>query len=317
MAAAAIACSTSGPPSAAPSPRATPTAQPTVAAPPTPAASPTPVAEAQRVEAPLPEPREEGGAAFAQGRLYVIGGFDPAGASSPSVFYFDGSWHPGPRLPLGLDHPGVTSLGDRVYVAGGYSAGRASARLFRLDGEAWSELASMKRARGGLALVGQEGVLYALAGLSGGAVDVAEAFEVAGGAWHDLPRIPRPRDHVSGFAWLGLACAAGGRSPNTSLVNCFDPGALAWKDFAPLPFATSGAGAGVLGDEIIVAGGEDAQESQMVDEVATYRSGAWSVSKMLVPRHGFSLAPYQGRLWACGGGTQPGLHAVSTCTSFR
>jgi hypothetical protein len=37
---------------------------------------------------------------------------------------------------------------------------------------------------------------------------------------------------------------------------------------------------------------------------------------MLVPRHGFELAMFQGRAWACGGGSQPGLHPVATCTSI-
>jgi hypothetical protein len=37
---------------------------------------------------------------------------------------------------------------------------------------------------------------------------------------------------------------------------------------------------------------------------------------MLVPRHGFELALFDGRAWACGGATLPGLHPVATCTSL-
>jgi hypothetical protein len=36
---------------------------------------------------------------------------------------------------------------------------------------------------------------------------------------------------------------------------------------------------------------------------------------MLVPRHGFQLAVFEGRAWACGGGSLAGLHPVATCTS--
>jgi len=36
---------------------------------------------------------------------------------------------------------------------------------------------------------------------------------------------------------------------------------------------------------------------------------------MLVPRHGFQLALFEGRAWACGGGSSAGLHPVATCTS--
>ena len=274
------------------------------------------------MEPPLPEPREETGAASTGGRLYVIGGLDPAGNSTATTFYFDGGWHSGPRLPLGLDHPGVATVAGHIYVAGGFSGGRASARFFRLDGEAWAELAPMKRAAGALALVSAGDSLYALAGLGTAEIDTPEVFDPAGSGWHDLPMQPKPRNHVSGFSYSGLACIAGGRgtrpipAPNTAAVNCFDPKSTAWVGFAALPFPTSGAGAGALGDQIIVAGGEDAQENRMVDQVARFRAGSWVTEKMLMPRHGFFLAPYQGRLWACGGGSDPGLHAVTTCTSI-
>jgi len=80
---------------------------------------------------------EEAAAATAGGRLYVIGGFDAAGNSLPTVWVFDGSaWSSGPPLPLGLDHASATTLDDHVYVAGGHTFGRDSPRLTRLRGSA-------------------------------------------------------------------------------------------------------------------------------------------------------------------------------------
>src|SRR5213080_4319250 len=59
---------------------------------------PTALAPVQRMEASLPTPVEETGAASAGGKLYVIGGFNSAGASLDSVYVFDGStWAAGPR----------------------------------------------------------------------------------------------------------------------------------------------------------------------------------------------------------------------------
>jgi len=43
---------------------------------------------------------------------------------------------------------------------------------------------------------------------------------------------------------------------------------------------------------------------------------AWVTEPMLLPRHGFQLALLGGRFWACGGGSAPGLHPVSSCTSL-
>lgn len=310
------ACTASGGgPASSPSPPP-PSASPTEAAAPSPSPSPQPP---QRQEAPLPQPMEETGAATAAGRLYVLGGFTPAEASWAGGFYFDGAWHAAPPLPLALDHLGAAALGDRLYVAGGYSNGPASARLLRLDGETWTELAPLHHARGALALVSVGDRLYALGGASrsgGPEVPQAEVYDPAANAWSDLPAIPNPRDHLAGFAWKGMACAAGGRTPNTPVVDCFDAAQHAWTAFPQLPFPTSGAGAGSLGERIFVAGGEDAQESRVVQQVATFGAAGWTAEPMLVPRHGFQLAPYGGRLWACGGGTEAGLHASATCTSL-
>src|SRR4029077_110078 len=114
-----------------------------------PSPSPTPSPPAQRMEASLPVALEESAAAAAGAKLYVIGGFDAAGNSLQTVWVFDGSaWSTGPRLAIGLDHTSATTLDDHVYVAGGHSFGRDSARLFRLRGGGLAALASMHPARG-------------------------------------------------------------------------------------------------------------------------------------------------------------------------
>jgi hypothetical protein len=67
---------------------------------------------------------------------------------------------------------------------------------------------------------------------------------------------------------------------------------------------------------VVMMGGEDAGESMMVDMLSFYSDGAWSaLDAMQSPRHGIQLALFQGRAWACGGATAPGLHPVSICTS--
>src|SRR2546430_3763649 len=87
-----------------------------------------------------------------------MGGFNAAGHSLASVYVFDGTaWASGPRLPLPLDHPSAATLDDHVYIAGGHSNGRDSARFFRLDGDTWTELAPLHFARGGHALVAAAG----------------------------------------------------------------------------------------------------------------------------------------------------------------
>jgi len=272
------------------------------------------------MEASLPISLEESAAAAAGGKLYVIGGFDAAGNSLRTVWVFDGNvWKPGPRLPLGLDHTSAATLDDHLYVAGGHSFGSDSPRFFRLDGAAWTELPPMHHARGGHALLAAGGRLYVIGGNNAYAnVAPAEVYDPATNSWSDLPSLPTPRNHVSGFVFGANVCVAGGRSPARTRVDCFNFESSSWMRFPDLPRATSGAGATTLDDgSAVILGGQDAQETRINDQFARLpQPDAWvSMGGMLVPRHGFELAVFEGRAWACGGGSQPGLHPVSTCTS--
>ena len=302
--------------------RATPSPShlpPTLSAP-SPSPSPPPQPP-QRQEVSLPAPIEEAGAAGAAGNLYVMGGFNAGGASLDSVYVFDGStWAAGPRLPLPVDHPSAAALDDRVYLAGGHSNGRDSARLFRLDSDHWTELASMHYARGGHALVAAAGKLYAIGGNDSRAnVAPAEAYDPASNTWAVLPALPAARNHVSGFVAGGAPCVAGGRYPTTARVDCFDPAAGTWSRLPNLPQVTSGGGAtAFVSGDVVMTGGQDASETRIVDQLAFWSpGGAWTTAEaMLSPRHGFQLAVFEGRAWACGGGSAPGLHPVATCTSL-
>jgi hypothetical protein len=272
----------------------------------------------QRVERSLPEPRQEVAAAASDAvGLWVVGGFTGERVSSPSVFRFDGSrWHAAPPLPLGLDHPAAAALGSVVYVAGGNSNGRTSGRVFALPGP--REVAPLRHARAGLALIAVAGRLYAVGGNDqNGNVGPAEEYDPARDGWRELPPLPRPRNHVAGFTYGDRVCVAGGRSPNTADVDCWDPAGDRWTKLPGLPKPTSGAGGGNLNGRVYVAGGEDPGNGTIVDQLAVLTGGTWSATRMVGPRHGIALAAYHGRLWACGGGSRAGFGTVATCTSFR
>ncbi len=250
-----------------------------------------------------------------------MGGLNASGASLNTVYVFDGAaWTSGPRLPLPLDHPSAATLNDRVYIAGGHSNGRDSARVFRLDGDRWIEVAPMHFARGGHALIAAAGKLYAIGGnTSRGNVAMAESFDPQTNAWRINTSMPQPRNHVAGFALENAVCVAGGRSPTTARVDCLLLATGVWsRSFGDIPRATSGGGAAAFPNgDIIVVGGQDASETRIVDQFVFARGEAWvQTQNMLVPRHGFELAVFEGRAWACGGGSAPGLHPVATCTSL-
>ena len=299
------------------SPRSSPT--PTSRTSPARAQSPTPPPEPQRAEVPLPAARQEVASAADGRSLYLIGGFDPGRHSSSSVYVLTDAWATGPTYPLPVDHAAAAVLDGRLYVAGGFSNGAAQGAVYALDQGAWHQVASLHHPRGALALVGLTRKLYAIGGnAAAGNVAPIEVYDPAADAWTDGPDLPSPRNHLAGFNYQGLVCVAGGRSPNTTRVDCLSAARETWSRLPDLPFATSGAGAGVVGvdDEVVVAGGEDPNESLLVTQVARLRGRAWSAEAMLVPRHGIQLALFRERLWACGGATAPAYQASAACTSF-
>jgi hypothetical protein len=122
---------------------------------------------------------------------------------------------------------------------------------------------------------------------------------------------------VAGFVDGRDACVAGGRTPSTSAaIDCFDTTTHAWTRRATLPVATSGANAVIFNGITVVGGGEPSGETSIVGVLQERRGAVWSSEPMLVPRHGTAYAMFNGRLWACGGATAPGFHAVAACTSF-
>src|SRR2546426_8956841 len=254
-------------------PQAAATLSPSVHSPsPPPAAespSPSPSLPAvQRGEPSLPMALEEAAAAAAGGRLYVMGGFDAAGNSLRNVWVFDGS--AGPHLPLGLDHTSAATVDDHVYVAGGHSFGRDSPRLFRLDGSSWTELSSMRHARGGHALLAAAGALFAIGGNTASAnVAPAEVYDPQANTWTDLPSLPAPRNHVSGFVFGANVCVAGGRAPAPTRGDRFHHQSSTLGRVPHLPRPTSGAGGAALARRsAAILGGEGAQETSPNDPFA-------------------------------------------------
>lgn len=269
----------------------------------------------------MPVAVQETSAAVVGGDLYVIGGYNAAGASTAGVYLFNGtSWSTGPALPEAVNHPAAAVIGTTIYVAGGFTAAGATNRAFALPAgsRTWQALPAMKRARGALSLVAVAGKLYAIGGLDGSSeVAIPEVFNPATNAWTDLPPMPRPRDHAAGYVDGDLACVAGGREPATSVaIDCFDTTGASWQVEASLPTPTSGAAAALLDTVIVVAGGEPVPERALVPVVQELHRGTWTSVPMLVPRHGTANAIFQGRLWMCGGATAPGVHPSTDCTSI-
>ncbi|HVS05266.1 MAG TPA: hypothetical protein VHK65_03765 [Candidatus Dormibacteraeota bacterium] len=299
----------SRPPSLVSSP--VPTSTP-VASPPPPAAY---VQVGQRQELSLPQPREELASAELDGTLFVIAGFDATGRNTNTVFTYNGSWSLGPALPEALDHPAAAVLLGQLYVAGGFSGGRARATVYRFAQDHWDRVASVRHPRAAFALIPLGDRLYAVGGrdTSMNSVPIPEVYDPALGTWTDLPALPAARHHVAGFTYQGMACVAGGKFPYSARVDCLDPASRTWHRLPDLPAATSGAGAVMLGGHLVIVGGEG---NAVVPWLFTLIDATWQRQSMFLPRHGIQVAVLMNRAWVCGGGNIPDLHPTSLCTSI-
>jgi N-acetylneuraminic acid mutarotase len=285
----------------------------------------------------LPLPRFEAAAAVSGGRVYFIGGItgvtsDPTSArESHRVDVYDpetDTWTDGPPLPDGAPshHLAVTTVGDLVYVLGGFNgilggtgtgAFVPNAGTYVLDGGAWRRLADQPVARGA-ATAQALGPLIVVAG--GGPSDTdgigeVYAYHWAVDAWTRVADMPYPRQHVASCAledgMLVMGGWTGADQHVLSAADLYDPVADSWTAAAPLPTARGGLGAVTLDGRCRAVGGElwtgPIPGTFDVNEVYDPAAGTWTaLAPMPAARHGIGVARMGEAIYVVGGGPQRG-----------
>lgn len=151
----------------------------------------------------MPEPRAAGGAAVADGRIYVVGGVGESGLATTTLAYHPPTrtWETAPGLLTPREHLGVASDDERVFAVGGrtgFGANLAAFEVFDPGSGSWEALPDLPTARGGLAAaVTANGFLVAPGGEeAGGTFEEVEAYDLEEGAWLTLPPLPTARHGV-------------------------------------------------------------------------------------------------------------------------
>jgi hypothetical protein len=282
----------------------------------------------------LPVPRTEVAGAVLAGRLVVAGGLTADGGASDLGHLYDPAanrWEPGPRLPLGLHHSGMAGLGDRVYVAGGYTNGPgqewvSQARVLSLGaGEAaWREEPALAGGpRGGLAMAAAGGRLVAVGGTDaqGRFLRRTEVLTPGQRAWTAGPDMNQARDHLAAAGSGGRVYAIAGRlgslESNMASVESWDPaGSAGWRNEPGLNKTRGGTSAAEAGGLPCVAGGEE--PTGTIPSIECLTGGRWEqVAALATPRHGLAVVGLGDRLHVVSGGAQPGLFVSGAHESFR
>jgi hypothetical protein len=292
----------------------------------------------------LPRPRGESGATFAlqtagqpdicpdpkercDPQFFIVGGIaGPLGRTVADVDILDagnGNWRQGPALPAPRHHPGAASIDGSVYVSGG---SRRSTNwkpennlwVLRPGADEWAPLPAMPEGRMGHAMVSARGKLYVIGGR--GETSKVLIYDVNTG-WSEGAEMPGKRDHLAAVVVLNKIYAIGGRDDRIRRrVDVYDISTDTWSEGPPLPEATSGMAAELLGDgRIHVVGGEDPGmigggviDRHFVLDIAT---GTWSNGpKALLAVHGAASDEIAGILLIVGGSRRQGTWSVLAWT---
>jgi N-acetylneuraminic acid mutarotase len=271
------------------------------------------------------------GAAVLNGHIWVAGGLTASTKATAVTQVYDpkaDAWEAGPSLPEAVDHAMLVTYRNQVVLIGGFvSRGGdsvASAQMLFFDDSTghWRKGPALHHARaaGAAAVVGDK--IVVVGGRTAGQPErlVAETEVFDGKAWHDGAAIPVPGDHLTAASDGVYLYAVGGRkftaADNTDAVQRYEPAADRWTSLAALPEPLSGAGAVVIGGQLLVVSGEDT--TKVVPTVRAFDLTASNATWTTLPslkqgRHGLAVTAISNTLYAIGGSTRPG-HTTSIPT---
>ena len=287
--------------------------------------------------APAPTARHEIAYVHHNGNFYVTG--DRGYVLNEVYTASSGSWTTGTPMPEQFHHAQAVNVNGLFYYLGGLSSPYPDhvvnkVYIFNTGTGIWSQGTAMPAARaragGGTALY--NGKLYVAGGLqdtpagtghSGVSVSLFDVYDPAAGTWTALPDMPRPRDHFHAAVVGSKFYVIGGRQGGTAnffnavypQVDVFDFNTGTWSTLnstSNLPTPRAGSGVAVLGQEIIVIGGEgNGQAYNNVDAFNT-TTGTWrTLPPMPTARHGIQAAVCNGGIYVVGGGLAQGGSSIT------
>lgn len=264
--------------------------------------------------APSGRKRQEVSYVRAGDQFYLAG----AGALHEAYDPAADSWRKVAPLPADLDHIQGVAVGGKIYYVGGLEAWPkpAAASVFVYDPatDSFSRGTPMPRPRGAGGVAVHGGKVYYAGGLRDGrAVAWFDVYDPATRVWRTLPDMPRARDHFQAAVVGGRFYAIGGRDTDIGAVtranDAFDFSSGAWSTgLAPLPTARGGFATALVGDEILVVGGEGGGRAFSTVEAYDTGTDTWrTLPPLRVPRHGIQAVACAGSVYvAAGGGAEGG-----------
>jgi N-acetylneuraminic acid mutarotase len=152
----------------------------------------------------------------------------------------------------------------------------------------------------------------------GGTTTQADAYSTAERSWRRLPDLPIALDHASAATWRGRALVVGGYfARGRPSERAFVLEGERWRELPRMPAGRAAAGAAVIGDTLVVAGGVGPVGLARAAFALDLRRNRWRQVPGPTPREHLAVTAAGGRVYALAGRTA-GLNTnVRTLESWR
>jgi N-acetylneuraminic acid mutarotase len=253
----------------------------------------------------LPQVRSDLGLAIADGRMVVVGG-ESSGQVLKNVSALDlvtKTWSELPNLETARHGMAVAAVAKSVYAIGGSTVFDddgviSSAEALNLPARKsepaaqWRTLPDAPTARLMMAWAVLDDKIWILGGLRNGvALQTVENYEPRTGAWQTGPPLPIPLHHATAVAYRGEVVVLGGASDQLAHASdkMFALRGDKWVELPSLRHARAASAATVVGNQIVVAGGQNAK--QLVPQTEVFDGSSWKdAANMPTPREHLAAA---------------------------
>ncbi|WPP51258.1 Kelch repeat-containing protein [Catalinimonas niigatensis] len=278
-----------------------------------------------------PTARHENAFTEVDGKFYLVGGRGdrPVDIYDPQTQ----EWSQGKNPPLEMNHFQAVSYDGKLYVMGALTGGFPDEKpipniyIYDPETDEWTEGPEIPegRRRGAAGAFAYNDKLYLVNGIQNGHTDGyvswLDEYDPATNTWTSLADAPHQRDHVQAVVADNKIYVAGGRTTSNATgqtleltvpeVDVYDFASGEWSTLEnDIPTMRAGTTSVVLGDKVIVIGGEsgamEAAHHQV--EALDINTGEWeSLPSLNRGRHGTQAIVYDDKIYiAAGSGNRGG-----------
>jgi serine/threonine protein kinase/N-acetylneuraminic acid mutarotase len=237
----------------------------------------------------LPEPRSDLGVAIADARLVAVGGLSK-GQVLKTVSVMDlsaKSWAGLPDMGTARHGMAVAAVLKSVYVIGGATDPgnnqvTSTAETLKLaprklqPASAWRSLPDAPSPRLMMAWTVLDDKIYIAGGMThGDTLQLVQSYDPQTRAWQAQPPLPTPLHHATATTYRGEMVVIGGATDElanaSNKVYALRGGT--WVELPSLTHARAASAAAVVGDKLVVTGGQNAK--QLVAQTEVFDGQSW------------------------------------------